>query len=312
MKHLGVLKQVDPRKVWKSERDFTLWLRDNIALLSGAVGLDIDLAEAEVQIGAFAADLVGQEQTTKKPVVIENQLSRTDHDHLGKLLTYASGINAGTLIWIATEFRDEHRQTLEWLNNVSTEGTYLFGIQLQLIQVDESLPAPNFYVMVSPPAVKPQDITHVTPRRQAYHDFFSGLLEDLKARKPGLTNASRVGYESWFGISAGRTGFGLSLAFTQGRRFRVELYIDTGDGEKNRRAFDALSENKAEIEEALGTKLAWERLETARASRVALYWPETVTVMDAEDRLSALREWAIETVAKFKQVLRPHIVGLDL
>ena len=119
MPELGHLERVDPKKIWKEERDFTRWLRENIPLLSKTIGLDIDLVESEVSIGAFAADLVGQEPTTKKPVVIENQLSRTDHDHLGKLLTYASGIDAGTLIWLATDFRDEHRQTLEWLNNVS-------------------------------------------------------------------------------------------------------------------------------------------------------------------------------------------------
>jgi len=310
MEQLGVLKRLDPRRVWKGEaRDFTPWLRDNIALLSEAVGLDIDLAETEVRVGGFAADLVGQEQTTKKPVVIENQLSRTDHDHLGKLLTYASGIDAGTLIWIAAEFRDEHRQTFEWLNNISAEGIYFFGIVLELIQVDESLPAPNFNIVVSPPAVKP---TEVSPRRQAYHDFFSGLLEELKVRKPGFTNASRAGYESWLGLSAGRSGFGLSFAFTQGKRFRVELYIDTGDGEKNKRAFDALLDSRGEIEEALGTNLAWERLDAARASRVALYWPETVTVMDGQAKLTSLRDWAIEAAPRFKQVLGAQVAGLAL
>jgi hypothetical protein len=313
MSELGRLKRIDPRKVWKDEaKDFTPWLRENIGLLSEAIGLDIDLVEREVGIGGFAADLVGQEPTTKKPVVIENQLSRTDHDHLGKLLTYASGTDAGTSIWIATDFRDEHKQTLEWLNNISAEGIYFFGIQLQLLQVDDSLPAPNFDMVVSPPAVKPQGIAQVTPRMRAYRDFFSGLLEELKARKPGLTNASKVGYANWLGISAGRSGFFFSISFAQARHFRVELYIDTGDREKNGRAFDALLENRAQIEEAIGKELAWERLETARASRVALYWPESATVMDGQDRLTALKDWAIETVARFKQVLGAEVAGLPL
>jgi hypothetical protein len=281
-----------------------------MAILSAAVGLDIDLVESEVQIGGFAADLVGQELTTKKPVVIENQLNRTDHDHLGKLLTYASGIDAGTLIWIATEFRDEHRQTLEWLNNVSVEGTYFFGVEVELIQVDDSLPAPDFDIVVRP-AVKPSPVP-VTPRRQAYHDFFASLLDQLKAKKPGLTNASKVGYDSWFNISAGRSGFTFSFAFTQDRRFRVDLNIDSEDAEKNKRAFDALLENRTGIERALGSELSWERLDTAKVSRVRLCWPETVTVMDGRDTLSAVKDWAIETVAKFKQVLGPYIRSLEL
>ena len=317
MAQLGVLKRLDPRTAWRSEREFTSWLAVNIALLSKAVGLDIDLVETEVRVGGFAADLVGQEQTTKKSVVIENQLTGTDHDHLGKLLTYASGIDAGTLIWIAAAFRDEHRQTLEWLNNISAEGIYFFGIVLELIQVDESLPAPNFDIVVSPPAVKPTAVrpqggTEVSPRGQAYHDFFGALLEDLKARKPGFTNASRAGYENWLGLSIGRSGFGLSFVFTQDKRFRVELYIDTGDGEKNKRAFDALLGNRAAIEMALGSELAWDRLDAARASRVALYWPETVTVMDGEAKLSRVRDWGVEAAPKFKEVLGAQVAGLAL
>jgi hypothetical protein len=312
MPELGRLERVDPRTVWKEEaRDFTPWLRENISLLSKTIGLDIDLVETEVRIGGFAADLVGEEPTTKKPVVIENQLSRTDHDHLGKLLTYASGIDAGTLVWVATDFRDEHKQTLEWLNNVSVEGIYFFGIQLEVIRVDESLPAPNFNIVVGPPAVKPPVLGQVTPRRQRYHDFFAGLLEQLKAAKPDITNASKVGYESWFAFSAGRSGFAFSFSFTQNKRFRLELYIDTGDGDKNKRAFDALFENRSEIQERLEPEVAWERLDTAQASRVAVYWPETVTIMSGEDRLASLRGWAVDTMIRFKQVLGPYITRLS-
>jgi len=312
MPELGHLERVDPKKIWKEERDFTRWLRENIPLLSKTIGLDIDLVESEVSIGAFAADLVGQEPTTKKPVVIENQLSRTDHDHLGKLLTYASGIDAGTLIWLATDFRDEHRQTLEWLNNVSAEGIYFFGIQLEVIRVDESLPAPNFNIVVGPPAVKPPVLGQVTPRGQRYHDFFAGLLEQLKAARPDITNASKVRYDSWFAFSAGRSGFAFSFAFTQDKRFRVELYIDTGEGERNKRAFDTLAGSRGEIEKALGCAVTWDRLDAAQASRVAVYWPETVTIMSGEDRLAALRDWAIDTMIRFKQVLGPYVTGLSL
>jgi len=312
MPELGRLERVDPRKVWKEERDFTRWLRENIPLLSKTIGLDIDLVESEVSIGAFAADLVGREPTTKKPVVIENQLSRTDHDHLGKLLTYASGIDAGTLIWVATDFRDEHKQTLEWLNNVSVEGIYFFGIQLEVLRVEESPPAPNFIIVVGPPAVKPPVVGQVTPRSQRYHDFFASLLEQLKAAKPDITNASKVGYDSSFWFSAGRTGFALSFAFTQDKRFRVELYIDTGDGERNKRAFDTLAGSRGEIEEALGCAVTWDRLDAAQASRVAVYWPETVTIMSGEDRLASLRGWAVDTMIRFKQVLGPYITGLSL
>jgi hypothetical protein len=312
MPELGRLERIDPRTVWKEERDFTRWLRENIVLLSKTIGLDIDLVESEVSIGRFSADLVGKEPTTKKTVVVENQLTRTDHDHLGKLLTYASGTEAGTIIWLATEFCDEHRQTLEWLNNVSAEGIYFFGIQLEVIRVDESRPAANLNIIVAPPAVKPPILGQVTPRRQRYHEFFVDLLEQLKARKPGITNASKVGYDGSFWFSTGRTGFALSFAFTQDKRFRVELYIDTGDREKNKRAFDTLAGSREEIEKALGCTVTWDRLDAAQASRVAIYWPETVTIMSGEERLTALKGWAIDTMVEFKRVLGPYITGLSL
>lgn len=307
MSELGELKRVEPRRIWKDEaRDFTPWLRDHVEGLAKAVGRDIDLIENEVPVGEFSADLVGQEAGTKKPVVIENQLGRTDHDHLGKLLTYASGMDAGTLIWVATEFRGEHRQTLEWLNRISQEGISFLGVELQVFEIGDSRPAPHFAVVVGPAPIKPPPPA-VGKRQQAYHEFFSALLDTLKKRLPGVTNASRVGYENWFSLSAGRSGTNFSFVFGQGQHFRVELYIDTGDADRNRRYFDELHRNRLAIEQKVGQAVSWEPLESARACRVSVYWPELVGVMDGTEALDKVRQWAIETFAKFREAARPYL-----
>jgi hypothetical protein len=264
-----------------------------------------------VSIGDFAADLVGIEATTKRAAVIENQLSKSDHDHLGKILTYSSDKKAGTIIWIATEFRQEHRQTLEWLNDISQEGIFFFAVQLEVLVIDSSRPSPYFKTIVGPPPVKtdPQP-GRITPKMEAYHRFFSDLLERLKTEKPGLTNASKISHNSWFGLSAGRTGFGISIAFAQGNRFRVELYIDTGDQDTTKQAFEALQEKQAEIEAALGGSVAWERLDTARASRIAVYYPQSLRILDSEEKLATARIWAVDMVGKFKATFAPLVERL--
>jgi hypothetical protein len=126
VEQLGKLVRLDPRTVWPNEpRDFTPWLQQNIDLLSAAIGVDIQLAEREVAVGDFSADLVGEEPGSNRVVIIENQLERTNHDHLGKLLTYAAGKAGGVIIWVAPEIRPEHRNALDWLNN-ATQGNIDF------------------------------------------------------------------------------------------------------------------------------------------------------------------------------------------
>ena len=122
MKSLGNLKRIDPREVWENEpKGFTNWLKDNMDKLSEIMGLEIDIAEQESPVGSFAVDLVGKDLNTNGIVIIENQLEPTNHDHLGKLLTYAAGKDAAIVIWISTQFHDEHQQALEWLNELSNE-----------------------------------------------------------------------------------------------------------------------------------------------------------------------------------------------
>ena len=151
MSNLGELKTVDPRQVWPNEaRDFTPWLAKNIQKLGEALGMDLVIEEEEASVGEFSLDLLAKDLSTGRVVVIENQLTATDHDHLGKLLTYAGGYDALVVVWVATEIRDEHRKALEWLNERTDTQTAFFGVIIELLQVDDSKPAVNIKPVVSP------------------------------------------------------------------------------------------------------------------------------------------------------------------
>lgn len=316
MKELGSIKRIDPREVWKHEaRDFTPWLKDNTSRLSEVLGLDLDLVETEVAAGPFAIDLLAKDVTSGHWVVIENQLESTDHTHLGQLLTYGAAKAANIFVWISPEFREEHQLALAWLNEQTPEGVSFFGIQLELIQIDESRPAPHFRLVAVPnewqKSSRAAGGKQLTPREAAYVEFFTTFLESLRSKYPGITNATKGQPWNWIWIAAGRTGFSFSVSFAGGDRFRVELYIDTTDKELNKRAFDSLMGQKAEIEESIGQPLEWDPLDAARACRIAVYYPESVTVLDGSDALAKITDWAVEHVKTFRDVFTRRIKALN-
>ena len=314
-KPLGELKRLNARQAWKNEAsEFTPWLRDNIVLLANTLGLELDLVQCEVAMGDFAADLVAKDLNSGRFVVIENQLDPTDHKHLGQILTYAANTKAGVMVWISPKFRDEHRQALEWLNDITDEDIDFFGLQLEVLQIDDSAPAPNFSVAAKPSAwtKATRRSGQATPRQQAYHEFFAALIGELKSKAPHITSAQNAGYDSWFAFSAGRPGFSYSFAFTQDKRFRVELYIDTGTREANERAFDLLQEDQAAIIQEVGLPIVWERLDTKRACRVAVYHGCSSQITDPPEALQEIRHWAVQTAIQFRTALAPRIQRLKL
>lgn len=314
MKKLGQLKRINPREVWKSEAsEFTPWLRENMPALADTLGLELDLIEREADVGAFSADLVAKDLNSDRQVVIENQLTATDHDHLGKLLTYAGNMWAGVVVWISSEFRDEHRQALEWLNQVTSQDIDFFGLQVEVLQVDDSAPAPNFSIVAKPSGWQKERrrAVQVTPRQQRYREFFSALLGELKAAAPHITSARSVGYGHWFSFSAGRSGFTYSFSFARDKRFRVELYIDQGERDLNKSAFDLLMEHEKEIREEVGTLVEWERLEKARASRIAVY-KENSYIDAPEEVLKDLRVWAVDAMLRLRKAMDSRIKKLRI
>lgn len=313
---LGQLDRLDVRKVWESEsQHFTPWLAENLELLAGALGLDeIELVDQETPVGAFSLDILAKEAGPGgRRIVIENQLEQTDHGHLGQLLLYAAGLEAEIAVWVSPRFRDEYRQTLEWLNAHTVAGISFFGVEVEVLQIGDSLPAVNFRVVAEPSefqrSVASQSPKGVSDRQLAYHAFLSRVVERLNQLSPGFTRRKDAGYDSWVSFGSGRSGVGIHLGFARGPIFRVELYIDAGDKAVNKRAFDELQAESNAFEEQLG-KLTWQRLDEKRACRIFLGREGSIEA--GTDVLDELVEWGAKNLIRFREVFETRVRQLDL
>lgn len=306
---LGSIKKVsDLREAWPNEAgDFTPWLADNISELGDALGLDLELQAQEAPVGTFSLDLLAHETGKNRAVIIENQLEQTNHDHLGKLLTYAGGYDADIAVWIARDFRDEHRQALDWLNQRTDEETAFFGVVIELWKIDGSRPAPHFNIIAAPNEWQKETVRNVqeakiSEKSLRYQRFFQELMDALRER--GFTNARKAQpYKSSYGFSAGHAGrVKYNANFAQGRRARVEVYIDSTDKDWNDDLFDRLMERKESIESDLSESLEWERLDNRRASRISVAREGGI---DDEETLEEIKNWMIEKLLDFRRVFGP-------
>lgn len=308
---LGELTRIDARSVWKNEAtEFTPWLAANISLLGQALGLDLEVSATEVDVGPFSVDIVATDLSTGHLVVIENQLDPTDHSHLGQLITYAAGQAAASLVWVAPRFRDEHRQALDWLNANTAEDVNFFGVEVELLQVSGSIPAPHFKLVAEPNEwAKAQKSASAAPSELGlrYQQFLSSVLDRFKQLRPFFTSASRVSTDNWFQFAAGRAGFNFSWSIAAGSRMRAELYIDVGDREQNKALFDQLRAQSQELEAQIGHPLTWERLDDKKGCRIAIYRD---TDPDSFDHDAELIEWAAQTMVSLADVLRPLVKTL--
>lgn len=304
---LGKLKSINPRDIWQHEaQDFTPWLADNLDLLSEELGLDLELVGMESTVGDFFADITATESGRKAKVIVENQLATTDHSHLGQLMTYASGQDADIVIWVTTEFRDEHRQALDWLNQRTDDSLEFYGVTITVKKIGDSLPAPEFRPVAFPNTWQKSSKSReaqVSPRQAKYRPFFQSLIDDLRENH-GFTNAKKANFDNWKWFSSGHANIYFAAVFGANSRPRVEMYLNR-DKESNKRLFDSLSERRTAIEESLGATLGWERLDSKQASRIALYTEGSID--DSEQELTDLRAWMVKHLLNFKDVFRQHL-----
>ena len=302
----GELKKVPLREMWPHESsDFTPWLAANIDELGLAIGMELELIEREASVGDFSLDLLAKDLGSTKTVIIENQLTQTDHDHLGKLLTYAAGFSASIVIWISEAIREEHRQALDWLNQRTDSDTLFFGVVVEVIKIDESKPAFNFKIAASPNEWQKSKSSR-TPRAsistkgEKYRNYFQLLIDELR-EKHHFTGAKAGQPQNWYSFSSGISGITYGANFSQGGKARTEVYIDIGDQDKNKQVFDLLQQEATLIENELGHNVAWERLNDKRASRLALYINGNIDDSDAE--LETVKNWHIDKLLKLKKHL---------
>lgn len=278
---LGRLTRVDLRDIWISEAsDFTPWLakEENLAALAETLGMDLELEAQEKPVGPFRADILCKDIDSNSWVLVENQLERTDHVHLGQLLTYASGLEAATIVWIAARFTDEHRSTLDWLNKITDESFRFFGLEVELWRIGDSPAAPKFNV-VSKPNDWSRSVAHAARTidegalsetrviQRAYWDALNGALE---AAAGPVSGNRKPQPQSWMAFPIGRSGFNLGAVMVRPKRqVRAELYIS---GDDAKAYFRLLSAQREAIEKDLGYPLQWEELPSRRDCRVSSYF----------------------------------------
>lgn len=305
---LGRLQSLDPRSVWIHEaHNFTPWLLDNADALAEVLGIDIELSAAEHPVGGFALDLIGRDLTNNCVLIVENQLTTTDHSHLGQTLTYAAGTDAGTVIWMATAFREEHRQALDFLNGLGGQNVRFFGVEIGVVQIGGSQPAPLFKLRAQPndwhaaTAAAAKTGSQQAGKAPLYQAFWTRFLERVKREHAGWTNAQKPQTANWFAMACPfKGGPYYSASFAQGGKLRSELYIDYGDAESNSKLFDALAAHKAEIETAYRGDLSWEELPDRRASRIADYAPGDVGNADDFDHYI---DWFFDTGSRLRSAI---------
>ncbi len=307
---LGHIKKANLRAAWPNEsEDFTPWLADNISELGEVLGMELEIQSREARVGAFSLDLLAHEPGTNRTVMIENQLQRTDHDHLGKLLTYAGGCDAQVIVWVAKEFRDEHRQAIDWLNERTDEETEFYGIVVEVWTIDDSRPAPYFNLIATPnewqrEANETIRLVNTSDRNLRYKSFFQRLIDILRGQ--GFTNASKAQPQSWYMFAAGygeRAQY--AACFGQGGTVRVEVYINSNDREWNKSLYDQLLNKKDPIESDLKNTLGWERLDHRQACRISL--TRQGSIDDDDKALEEITDWLISNLLELKRVFGPHL-----
>jgi hypothetical protein len=318
---LGRLEKISLRQAWPDEaQNFTPWLAEdaNLSLLGETIGIQLEVEAVEKQVGPFCADILAKEMGTERWVLIENQIEPTDHRHLGQLLTYAAGLDARTIIWIAESFREEHRAAIDFLNRATTEEFAFFGVQVELFRIGQSSPAPSFSLVGKPnnwskraQAAKQVAQGELSPTQQLNREFWSQLINKSVATYPAL--GVRSPYKSsWQAaerlFSNSQLYVDANAAFTATGRLRVEVYLG---GRLAKAAFRHLLSEKQAIEDLFGAPLDWEELPQGQDSRIAFYMSGEQK-KEHKQNWSAQQSWILENLPKLAVLFRSRLANLNI
>ena len=316
MEKLGRFERVDLRSIWTSEdRHFTPWLaeQENLEILGDALGIELELEAQEKYVGPFRADLLCKNTAEKDSwVIIENQIERTDHKHLGQLITYASGLRASTVVWISAEFCEEHRAALDWLNKMADKSARFFGLEVELWKIGDSPAAPRFNVVCKPndwEATVQQAAETLTDdeasRSQSLHaKYWAAFRIYLQERKSHLRPqkpARRYWYTFSIGTSRARTA---AHIMTRDSKMGVEMRIDSTDGKI---LFNELLSQRTSIESTVEMVLEWREMLDKKASVVCVYRPADPY---DENGWPQQFKWLQNALEKFDEAFRPAFYNL--
>ncbi len=269
---IGKLQEVDIRELWKHEqKDFSSWLAkaENIEYLNEILGLTLVNTDREVYVGSYRCDIVAKDETSDITVIIENQLEASNHDHLGKIITYASGLDAKVIVWIVKQAKEEHRSAIEWLNNNTRSGIDFFLLELHAYKIGESDPAPKFEIVEQPnDFIKASQSSGLdkgeTSKSQSERLQFWTQFNNVIAAKGKPFNIRKATTDNWYDVAIGNGSCHIAITLVNTSSFiGVGLYIPD-----NKELYDALYLKKDEIEESIGFELDWQRLDGAKASKI--------------------------------------------
>jgi hypothetical protein len=305
---LGKIKEVDIRKVWAHEQyDFSKWLAadENIKELGDSLNLSLTDVETEKFVGSYRCDIICKDELSGKAVLIENQLEQTNHDHLGKIITYASGLDASVVVWIVAEAREEHASAIEWLNKHTDDDLAFFLIEVHAYTIGDSDPAPMFKVIEQPndfarrvkAVAREGELSDAQIKRQEFWTMFNDILD--QRGKP--FNKRKATTDHWYSVAVGSSQCHISIDLVnKEHKIRVGLWVDD-----NKELFDSMKEHREEIEASAGFALDWDRLDNKKAAVICALIPGLD--FNNQDNYPELMNKAIDMVLAEKKAFAPYI-----
>lgn len=305
---IGRLKEVDIRNLWKHEEyDFSNWLvqDENISYLNEILGLTLTDVRREEHVGSFECDIFAKDETSDTNIIIENQLENSNHEHLGKIITYASGLDANVVVWIVKRAREEHKSAIEWLNNNTSSNINFFLIELHAYQIGNSEYAPKFEVVEKPndfiKNIKVNGDKSELNKSQSERLEFWDQFNDNLIEKGKPFNVRKATTDHWYDVAIGTSAAHIAINLVNKEsHICVELYIND---DKN--LYDTLLEKKRVIEDELGFELDWQRLDNRSASRIKYYIKGLN--FDNHSNYPELIDTTIDTAVKMRDVFKKYL-----
>ena len=305
---LGKIEEVDIRTIWAHEQyDFSKWLAEdeNIKTLGDVLGLSLTDVNTEQYVGSYRCDIICKDELTGKSVIIENQLEQTDHEHLGKVITYASGLDASVVVWIAPSTRAEHASAIEWLNKHTDEDVSFFLIEIHIYKIGSSEPAPMFKIIEQPNdfvktvkmLAEKGELKDREKKRLEYWTLFNDIIDERG--KP--FNKHKPSTDHWYTVAVGSSKCHISIDLVnKDHKIRVGLWIDD-----SKELYDRFYENKDAIEQAVGARLEWDRLDNKKASVICICIPG----LDFSDtsNYTELMNKSIDIVIALRKAFAPYL-----
>lgn len=312
-KSIGTLRTVDLRNVWEHEaHNFTPWLAEpeNLQLLGDAVGMQLEPISEEEPVGPFRADILCRDVTSDSLVLVENQLEKTDHSHLGQVITYAAGLDVATIIWVAKSFTDEHRAALEWLNNKTSDGLSFIGAEIEAWQIDDSAPALRFNIVEKPN----EWIRQIKQSRQGSggrklwdqaESYWDTMLEQIPQESDLRTNSKPTKLHD-IRLKVSWKDFWLKAYLsTYSKQLGVWVAMRGPCWEEN---YNRLIEHRVEIETAVGRELDWNKWDNHASANLYLHDADPKDASDWSDQ----HKWLADNLIKLYMVFKPYIESIEL